>query len=106
MWLSGNEPACQCGDSGSTSGAGRSPGEGNGNPLQYSYLRNLLWTEDPGGLQPMGSENLPTYNTAQFKKKQQQQPYIMRESSSSRIFRERNDLWTFSKNKLKENLKK
>ena len=54
----------------------------------------IPWTADPGGLQPMGSENLPTYDTTQFKK--QQQPYIMRESSSSRIFRERNDLWTFS----------
>ena len=30
------------------SGSGRSPGGGNGNPLQYSCLRNL-WTEEPGG---------------------------------------------------------
>ena len=28
-------------------------GEGNGNPLQYSYLENP-WTEEPGGLQCMG----------------------------------------------------
>ena len=27
-------------------------GEGNGNPLQYS----VLWTEEPGGLQSMGSQ--------------------------------------------------
>ena len=27
---------------GSVSGLGRSPGDGNGNPLQYSCLRNLL----------------------------------------------------------------
>ena len=27
-------------DSGSIPGSGRSPGEGNGNPLQYSCLRN------------------------------------------------------------------
>ena len=33
-------------------GTGRSPGEGNGNPLQYSYLRNL---REPGVLQSMGS---------------------------------------------------
>ena len=26
----------------STSGSGRSPGEGNGNPLQYSCLGNLM----------------------------------------------------------------
>ena len=29
-------------------------GEGNGNPLQYSCLL-LPWTEEPGGLQSMGS---------------------------------------------------
>ena len=29
------------GDMGSISGSRRSPGEGNGNPLQYSCLRNL-----------------------------------------------------------------
>ena len=27
-------------DKGLISGSGRSPGEGNGNPLQYSYLEN------------------------------------------------------------------
>ena len=30
------------GDSGSVRGWGRSPGEGHGNPLQYSYLQNLM----------------------------------------------------------------
>ena len=30
------------GDSGSVPGSGRSPGEGNGNPLQYSCLENPL----------------------------------------------------------------
>ena len=37
-------------DAGSIPGLGRSPGEGNGNPLQYSYLENP-WTEAPGRLQ-------------------------------------------------------
>ena len=32
--------ACNAGDPGSIPGLGRSPGEGNGNPLQYSYLEN------------------------------------------------------------------
>ena len=32
----------------------RSPGEENGNPLQYSCLGNPLWTEEPSGLQFMG----------------------------------------------------
>ena len=30
------------GDVGSIPGLGRSPGEGNGNPLQYSYLENTM----------------------------------------------------------------
>ena len=34
----GKESACSAGDSGSNPGSGRSPGEGNGNPHQYSYL--------------------------------------------------------------------
>ena len=29
-------------DPGSITGLGRSPGEGNGNPLQYSYLENAM----------------------------------------------------------------
>ena len=37
--------ACNAGDLGSIPGLGRSPGEGNGNPLQYSCLENLM-TED------------------------------------------------------------
>ena len=32
--------ACNAGNLGSTPGSGRSPGEGNGNPLQYSCLEN------------------------------------------------------------------
>ena len=34
----GKESACNVGDLGSIPGSERSPGEGNGNPLQYSYL--------------------------------------------------------------------
>ena len=30
------------GDVGSIPGLGRSPGDGNGNPLQYSYLENPM----------------------------------------------------------------
>ena len=43
-WLSGKESTCIARDSrdaGSTPGLGRSPGEGNGNPLQYSHLGNM-----------------------------------------------------------------
>ena len=42
-------------DLGSIPRSGGSPGGGNGNPLQYSYLENP-WTEELGGLQPMGSQ--------------------------------------------------
>ena len=34
--------ACNAGDLGSIPGLGRSPGEGNGNPLQYSCLKNPM----------------------------------------------------------------
>ena len=34
-------------------GSGRSPGEGNGNPLQFSCLENPM-IEEPGGLQSTG----------------------------------------------------
>ena len=34
--------ACNAGDPGSISGPGRSPGEGNGNPLQFSCLENAM----------------------------------------------------------------
>ena len=38
----GKESACKAGDAGSIPGLGRSPGEGNGNPLQYSCLVNPM----------------------------------------------------------------
>ena len=38
----GKESACSAGDLGSIPGSGRSPGEGNGNPLQYSCLENSM----------------------------------------------------------------
>ena len=38
----GKASACNAGDPGSIPGSGRSPGEGNGNPLQYSCLENPM----------------------------------------------------------------
>ena len=38
----GKESACSAGDLGSIPGSGRSPGEGNGYPLQYSCLENSM----------------------------------------------------------------
>ena len=40
--LSGKESACRAGDAGSIPGLGRSPGERNGNPFQYSHLGNPM----------------------------------------------------------------
>ena len=45
LWLSGKESACNAGDTedmGLIPGSGRSPEGGNVNPLQYSYLENLI----------------------------------------------------------------
>ena len=42
-------------DPGSIPGSGRSPGEGNGHPLQYSCLA-IPWTEEPSRLQSRGSQ--------------------------------------------------
>ena len=38
----GKASACNAGDLGSTPGSGRSPGEGNGNPLWYFCLENPM----------------------------------------------------------------
>ena len=38
----GKDSACNVGDLGSVPGLGRSPGEGNGYPLQYSCLENPM----------------------------------------------------------------
>ena len=46
-WLSGKEFTCNAGDPVSIPGSGRSPGEGHGNPLQYSCLENPV---DSGAL--------------------------------------------------------
>ena len=41
-YLDGKESACNAEDPGSIPGSGRSPGEGNGDPLQYSCLKNSV----------------------------------------------------------------
>ena len=42
----GKNPSANAGDAGLISGSRRSPGEGNGNTLQYSWLGNLMDRED------------------------------------------------------------
>ena len=46
--------ACSAGDLGSIPGSGRSPGEGNGNPLQYSRLENPMDGRSLVGYSPCG----------------------------------------------------
>ena len=53
----GEASVCDAEDPGLIPGLGRSPGEGNSNPLQYSCWR-IPWTEEPGGLPPMGSQRV------------------------------------------------
>ena len=63
----GKESASNAGDWGSIPGSGRSPGEGNGNPLEYSCLENSMdrgaWqaTED-GVTKSDTTEQLSTHN--------------------------------------------
>ena len=52
----GKASAYNAGDSGSMPGLGRSPGEGNANPFQYSCLENRI--ENPGRLQSMGLQRV------------------------------------------------
>ena len=51
--LDGKESACSVGDLDSISGSEGSPGEGNGYPLQFSYLENSMdrgawWAKSKG----------------------------------------------------------
>ena len=57
----GKTSAYNVGDLGSIPGSGRPPGEGNGNPLQYSCLENPMDSpteKEPGRLQSMGSQRV------------------------------------------------
>ena len=52
-------PPVYAGDEGSTPGSGRSPGEGNGNPLQYSCPGNPKKQRSlEGYTQSMGSQRV------------------------------------------------
>ena len=52
------ESACNVGDPGSIPGLGRSPGEGNNYPLQYSSLENPVDRGFSGRLWAMGSQRV------------------------------------------------
>ena len=53
----GNAYTCSAGDVGSVPGLERSPGGGNGNPLQYSCWE-IPWTEESGRLQSVGLQKV------------------------------------------------
>ena len=51
--------AANAGNPSSVPGSRRSPGGGHGNLLQYSFLPGEFpWTEEPGGLQFIGSQRV------------------------------------------------
>ena len=54
----GKASAYNAGDPGSIPGLGRSPGEGNGNPLQYSCLENPMDRRAWWGPQSMWSQRV------------------------------------------------
>ena len=54
----GEESAYDEADLGSIPGSGRSPGEGTGNPFQFSCLGESPWIEEAGRLQSMGLQEL------------------------------------------------
>ena len=56
--LSGKESACDAGDPGSVPVLGRSPGAGNGNPLQYSCLENPMDKRSLAGYSPWSSRRV------------------------------------------------
>ena len=58
--------ACNVGDQGSIPGLGRSPGGGNGNPLQYSILKNFHGLRSLVGYSPWGHKELDTTEQLHF----------------------------------------
>ena len=68
-FLGGSEvkaSACNAGDPGSIPRSGRSPGEGNDNPLQYSCLENPMDGEAWVGYRPRGGNELDTTERLHF----------------------------------------
>ena len=58
--------ACNAGDPGLIPGWGRSPGEGNGNPLQYSCLGNPMDLRSLVGYSPQGRKESDTTERLHF----------------------------------------
>ena len=59
--VSGKEYVCHTDnvrDTGSIPSLGRSPGGGHGNSPQYFLACRIPWTEEPGGLESIGSQRV------------------------------------------------
>ena len=62
----GKASVYNAGDPGSVSGLGRSPGEGNGNPLQYSCPEKSHGWRNLVGYSPWGHKELDTTERLHF----------------------------------------
>ena len=81
----GKESICNAGERGSIPGLGRSPGERNGDLLLGILAWKILWTEEPGRLQSMGSQRVGqnwVTNTSTFKRKKKAINQLFLELSS------------------------
>ena len=58
---------CNAGDQGSIPGSGKSPGEGNGNPLQYSCLEKSHGQKSLVGYSPWGRKESDTTERLYFR---------------------------------------
>ena len=59
-WLRGKDSTCNARDTGFIPGLGRPPGEGNGDPLQYSCLGNPMDRRNLAGYGPWACKTSDT----------------------------------------------
>ena len=89
QWLSGKEFACNADarDAGSIPGLGRSLGEGNGNPLQYSCLGNPMergaWRATVLGVKRVGNDWACIHASVGFSGTKPELPTVMTSLSSA-----------------------
>ena len=87
----GKESNCDAGDTGSSTGSGRSPGGGNGNPLLYSCLESSMNRGAWCGLQSMKS-----WESDRATKPPPPAPGTWTKCGCSKSLEGRNRIWTYS----------
>ena len=87
--------ACNVWDPGSIPASGRYPGEGNGNPVQYSCLENLHGLRSLGGCSPWGSKESDTTERLHFYFPPWKSRNLLSASSSSSPSGIQDFLWTY-----------